>query len=75
MRATFVKKKSCLIVRIVSFDSAIASFFTGYYDEPVEINCNPDWPHSLDHSYTILIIGGSGSNKTNVLLNLLEHKR
>ena len=75
MRATFVKKKSCLVVRIVSFDSAIASFFTGYYDEPVEINCNPDWSHSLDHSYTILIIGGSGSNKTNVLLNLLEHKR
>ena len=75
MRATFVKKKSCLIVRIVSFDSAIASFFTGYHDEPVEINCNPDWSHSLDHSYTILIIGGSGSNKTNVLLNLLEHKR
>ena len=75
MRATFVKKKSFLIVRIVSFDAAIASFFTGYYDEPVEINCNPDWSYFLDHSYTILIIGGSGSNKTNVLLNLIKHKR
>ena len=27
-----------------------------------------------DHSYRILIIGGSGSGKTNVLLNLLKHQ-
>ena len=26
---------------------------------------NPNWPHILDHSYRILIIGGSGSGKTN----------
>ena len=28
-----------------------------------------------DHSYWILIISGSGSGKTNVLLNLLKHQQ
>ena len=27
-----------------------------------------------DHSYRILIIGGSASRKTNLLLNLIEHQ-
>ena len=39
------------------------------YDQSVEINHNPDWPYILDHPYRTLIIGGSGSGKTNVLLN------
>ena len=33
---------------------------------------NKNWPYIPDHSYRILIIGGSGSGKTNVLLNLIE---
>ena len=33
---------------------------------------NKNWPYIPDHRYRILIIGGSGSEKTNVLLNLLE---
>ena len=33
---------------------------------------NPDWPYVVDHPYRILIIGGSGSGKTNTLLNLIE---
>ena len=45
------------------------------YDESVEINHNPDWPNILDHLYRILIIGGSGSAKTNVLLKLIKHQR
>ena len=44
------------------------------YDESVEINHNPDWPNILDHLYRILIIGGSGSAKTNVLLDLIKHQ-
>ena len=40
------------------------------YDQLVEINHNPNWPYILDHPYRILIVGGSVSNKTNVLLNL-----
>ena len=35
---------------------------------------NPNWPEIPDHPYRILIIGGSGSGKTNVLLNLPNHK-
>ena len=38
----------------------------------VEINHNPDWPYIPDHPYRILIIGGSGSVKINVLLNLIK---
>ena len=33
---------------------------------------NNNWPYILDHPYKILIIGGSGSGKTNVLLNFIE---
>ena len=35
---------------------------------------NKNWPHIPDHPYRILIIGGSGSGKTNVLLNLIENQ-
>ena len=45
------------------------------YDEPVEIKDNPSWPYISDHSYKILIIGGSGSGKNNMLLNLIKHQR
>ena len=45
------------------------------YDQSVEINHNPNWPYIPDHTYRILIIGGSGSGKTNVLLNLMRHQR
>ena len=33
---------------------------------------NPEWPYTPDHPYRILIIGGSGSRKTNVLLKLIQ---
>ena len=32
---------------------------------------NPNWPYIPDHPYRILIIRGSGSGKTNTLLNLI----
>ena len=32
---------------------------------------NPNQPRIPDHPYRILIIGGSGSRKTNALLNLI----
>ena len=35
---------------------------------------NPNWPEVPDHSYIILVVGGSGSGKTNTLLNLINHK-
>ena len=33
---------------------------------------NEKWPYIPDHPYRILIIGGSGSGKTNALFNLLN---
>ena len=33
---------------------------------------NKDWPYIPDHPYRILIIGGSGSGKTNALINLIN---
>ena len=45
------------------------------HDESVEINHNPNWPYIPDHPCRILIIGGSGSGNTNVLLNLIKHQR
>ena len=35
---------------------------------------NEKWPYIADHSYRILIIGGSGSGKTNTLLNLISEQ-
>ena len=35
---------------------------------------NKKWPFIPDHPYRILIIGGSGSGKTNALLNLITQK-
>ena len=45
------------------------------YDQLVELNHNSNWPCIPVHPYRILIIGGSGSGKTNVLLNLIKRKR
>ena len=34
---------------------------------------NPDWPDISDHPYRILVVPGSGSRKTNALINLTNH--
>ena len=36
---------------------------------------NGKWPYIPDHPYRILIIGGSGSGKTNTLLNLINEQK
>ena len=33
---------------------------------------NPKWSYIFDHPYRLLIIGGSGSGKMNVLLKLID---
>ena len=35
---------------------------------------NGKWPYIPGHPYRILIIGGSGSGKTNTLLNLIKEQ-
>ena len=36
---------------------------------------NLNWPYILDHPYRILITGGSGTGKTNALLNLINSQQ
>ena len=44
------------------------------YNESVQINHNPNWHYIPDHPFKTLIIGGSGSGKTNALLKLIKHQ-
>ena len=47
------------------------------FDEYVNENKterNKNWPYTPNHPYRILIIAGSGSGKTNVLLNLIGNQ-
>ena len=45
------------------------------YDQWVEINHNPNWADIPEDLHGILVIGGSESGKTNVLLNLTKNQR
>ena len=48
-----------------------------YFDNQVVENRtehNKSWSYIPDHPYRMLIIGGSGSGKTNLLLNLIENQ-
>ena len=47
--------------------------FDNYANENKTIH-NKNWPYIPDHPYRILIIGGSGCGKTNLLLNLIENQ-
>ena len=44
------------------------------YTNENETEHNLKWPYIPDHPYLILKIGGSGSGKTNVLLNLINNQ-
>ena len=47
--------------------------FDGYPNEN-KIEYNSKWPYIPDHPYRILIADGSGSRKTNALLNLINNQ-
>ena len=47
--------------------------FDDYTNENIIVH-NPKWPYIPDHPYRILIIGSSGSGKTNALLNLINNQ-
>ena len=46
--------------------------FDNYTNENI-IEHNSKWPHIPYNPYRILIVGGSGSGKTNALLNLINN--
>ena len=50
---------------MINFDDYLNENKTGH---------NKNFPYIPDHPYRILIIGGSGSGKTNLLLNLIENQ-
>ena len=52
-------------IKMINFDNYVNETKTKY---------NNNWPYIRDHPYRILIIGGSGSGKTNLLLNLIENQ-
>ena len=44
------------------------------YTNENTIKHNPNWPYIPDDPYRMLIIAGSGSGKTNALLNLIQYQ-
>ena len=50
---------------MINFDDCVNENKTEY---------NKNWPYIPDKPYKILIIGGSGSGKVNVLMNLIENQ-
>ena len=44
------------------------------YTHENKIEHNLNWPCIPDHPHRILIVGGSGSGKTNALLNLINNQ-
>ena len=48
--------------------------FDGYTNENKKEH-NPNWSYIPDHPYRILVIWGSGSGKTNALLNLIHNQQ
>ena len=52
-------------IKMINFDNYVNENKTKH---------NKNWSYILDHPYRILIIGGSGSGKTNFLLNLIENQ-
>ena len=52
-------------VQIINFDDYVNENQTEH---------NKNWPYIPDHPYGILIIGGSGSGKTNTLINLINEQ-
>ena len=44
------------------------------YTNENRIEHNSKWPHIRDHTYQLLIVGGSGSGKTNASSNLINNQ-
>ena len=59
----------------IKYNNIIDQYKNFYYITKADIKeHNPNGPEILDYPYRILIVGGSGSGKTNALLNLINHE-
>ena len=56
-------------IKMINFDN----YVNGIAFNENKTKHNKNWPYIPDNPYRILIIGGSGSEKTNVLLNLRKN--
>ena len=45
-----------------------------FYVNENKTEYSKNWPHTPDHPYRILVIGDSGSGKTNALINLINEQ-
>ena len=57
-------------IKMIHFDNYVHG--TAFSENKTKHNKN--WPHIPDHPYRKVIIGGSGSGKTNLLLNLIKNQ-
>ena len=56
----------------INCNNIIKRYKNDWFDNVAKENVkehNPNWPQILDHTYRILVIGGSRSGKTNSLFN------
>ena len=65
MLRVFESKENVLKIQMINFDNYVSENKTKQ---------NKNWPYTLDKPYRILVIGGSESRKTNVLLNLIKNQ-
>ena len=63
----FVKEQNLYQIKVIKMEKN--------YVQSVKISHNHNQPYITGTPYRILIIGGSGSRKTNVLLNLIKYQR
>ena len=60
---------------MINFDNYVNGIaFNENNEVELKTRHNKNWSYIPDHPYRILIIGGSGSRKTNLLLNLIENQ-
>ena len=61
-----------LIIETNLYQIKVITMIKNYY-QLVKVNHNPNKAYIPDHPYRIVIIGGSGTGKTNELLNLIKN--
>ena len=56
------------------FNNVLAMFNSDYITKKDIKKRNPNWPENPDHPYRMLTVGGSGSEKINALITLINNE-